>query len=100
MNEYHYYNEPGFEQRKDGKNEIAAKDYNNLIDHKNLRVAVNETVAGVLSGNVCLPKEMVKHIIKQFHVNYDGFLKRAESLVQFDGQVMRVSSVSPEFRTC
>ncbi|CAF3618608.1 unnamed protein product [Rotaria sp. Silwood1] len=82
MSENPYHNEPGFEQERTSGD---SKDYNEVIKHETLRVAVCEMLE---NPNSC-PQQLREAMIKQFFNFFDYYADLCKENVTKDGQLMR-----------
>ncbi|CAF3952491.1 unnamed protein product [Rotaria sordida] len=82
MSENPYHNEPGYEQERTSGD---SKDYNEVIKHETLRVAVCE----ILENQNSCPKQLREVIIKQFFEFFEYYVDTCKKNLDKDGQSMR-----------
>lgn len=97
MTEHPYHNEPGFEKTKSRtrmrtRSDVVQKnvdDYNDLITHETLRVAVIEMLQenGVDSSE--MPAFLKETMISYFKANYQFYENLIQSKQKIDGQPIR-----------
>jgi hypothetical protein len=90
MNDRPYFNEPGVEDSSDPATEHAWKNYNKVITHETLRVAVIENLAEVVKNPRQLPEQIEQKMLRHFFSNFESYVKRAEDLKVLDGKPMAV----------
>lgn len=81
MSEEPYYNEPGYEHRKN--NEASAK-YNESIVHETLRCAVCD----VVERNFDYPNELFELVKETFIEQYEDYIKACNDNASKDGKRM------------
>lgn len=90
MNTQPYHNEPGFEKTRFGRaGDTVVVDYNDIITHETLRVAVIE----MLLENSCdafnMPVELKTVMISHFKENYQFYENLIQSKQDHDGKPMK-----------
>lgn len=90
MNEYPYYNEPGFEKKNQNDPPTQdVKDYNYVITHETLRVAVIGMLRENSSDASGMPAALKNKMISYFKKNYEFYEKLAKSNQKYDEKNMR-----------
>ncbi|KAG4068614.1 hypothetical protein HA402_004955 [Bradysia odoriphaga] len=88
-----YYNEPGHEKKhsrtdKNGEIEKRVSDYNNIIVHETLRVAVAEMLQEHNTDTFGMPSALREIMISYFKTNYQFYENVIESNRGMDGQLV------------
>lgn len=81
MNNEPYYNEPGYESRRDPR---ASTQYNEIIEHETLRCGVCD----VLERRICYPDDLFEIIKGNFTEQYEDYLQMCKTKAPKDGQPM------------
>lgn len=94
MTENPYNNEPGFEKTKSRKRkrdnfEKNVSDYNDMITHETLRVAVIEMLQENSSDACEMPAILKETMITHFKTNYQFYENKIRSKQKYDGQPIR-----------
>ncbi|KAH7957256.1 ubiquitin-conjugating enzyme E2 Z [Rhipicephalus sanguineus] len=85
LTENPYYNEPGYEKEKAPG---ESKQYNLIVQHETIRVAVCDAVEACLSGSSECPPALREVMLKSFPDYYDKYEKAVVSNVDLTGTVM------------
>ncbi|XP_037031299.1 ubiquitin-conjugating enzyme E2 Z-like [Bradysia coprophila] len=86
-----YYNEPGHEKTRTNKSvdvEKRVSDYNNIIVHETLRVAVAEMLQEYNADTYGMPGALREIMISYFKANYQFYENVIESNRDMDGQLV------------
>ncbi|RWS31885.1 ubiquitin-conjugating enzyme E2 Z-like protein, partial [Leptotrombidium deliense] len=79
MNEEPYHNEPGYEKNKKKDSSQQVKNYNDIIVHETLRVAVCGMLEGCYRDTKDLPISLRHRMEQKFKDNYDKYKEIANS---------------------
>ncbi|KAH7956993.1 ubiquitin-conjugating enzyme E2 Z [Rhipicephalus sanguineus] len=85
LSENPYYNEPGFEnERRPGD----SKQYNLIVQHETIRVAVCDAIEACLNGSSLCPPPLREVMLNTFPDYYEKYEKAVVSNVDLTGRVM------------
>lgn len=87
MTEHPYHNEPGYENRKNVRENVS--DYDALITHETLRVAVIGMLQDDSMDTFGMPPALKEIMISHFNLNYDFYKNLIESNQNNDGMPIR-----------
>lgn len=96
MNENPIHNEPGFETNQSLQH---IEDYNNIIRHETIRIAVIEMTNGSDMANE-LPESLTKIVGEMYREFLDGYILTCEENLHLDGMLMSDPFREPRGKFC
>ena len=79
-------NEPGYENHSNAND---LKDYNAIIQHETLRVALVSNVKAILNGTSSIPLDLHEHIMVRFSKHLSYVTSTCREKASLDGKAMR-----------